>query len=73
MTDRVLVVDDEHQIGRTLELNLAARGYAVDVAASGELALELARRRHPDLVVLDLGLPGMDGIDVIKALRAWTD
>ncbi len=72
MTDRILVVDDEHQIGRTLELNLAARGYTVDLASSGELALELARRRHPDLVVLDLGLPGMDGIDVVKALRTWT-
>ncbi len=72
MTDRVLVVDDEAQISRTLELNLAARGYSVDLAASGESAIELAARRHPDLVVLDLGLPGMDGIDVIKALRAWT-
>jgi len=72
MTDRILVVDDEHQIGRTLELNLAARGYTVDLASSGELALELARRRHPDLVVVDLGLPGMDGIDVVKALRTWT-
>ena len=72
MTDRILVVDDERQIGRTLELNLAARGYAVDLAHSGELALEVARRRHPDLIVLDLGLPGMDGIDVVKALRAWT-
>lgn len=72
VTDRILVVDDERQIGRTLELNLAARGYAVDLAHSGELALELARRRHPDLIVLDLGLPGIDGIDVVKALRAWT-
>ena len=72
MTDRILVVDDEHQIGRTLELNLAARGYAVDLAATGELALEVARRRHPDLVVLDLGLPGIDGIDVVHGLRSWS-
>jgi two-component system KDP operon response regulator KdpE len=72
VTDRILVVDDEHQIGRTLELNLAARGYAVDLAGTGELALEVARRRHPDLVVLDLGLPGIDGIDVVHGLRAWS-
>jgi two-component system KDP operon response regulator KdpE len=72
VTDRILVVDDEHQIGRTLELNLAARGYAVDLAATGELALEVARRRHPDLVVLDLGLPGIDGIDVVHGLRSWS-
>ena len=57
---RILVVDDEPQIRRTLELNLAARGYDVDLATTGEQALELASRRHPDLVVLDLGLPGLD-------------
>lgn len=69
MTSRVLVVDDEPQIRRTLELNLAARGYQVDLAASGAAALELARR-HPDLVIVDLGLPGMDGLEVVARLRA---
>jgi two-component system, OmpR family, KDP operon response regulator KdpE len=68
---RVLIVDDEPQIRRTLELNLAARGFAVDQATSGEIALELATRLHPDLVIVDLGLPGIDGIDVIRQLRAW--
>jgi two-component system, OmpR family, KDP operon response regulator KdpE len=66
---RVLVVDDEPQILRALELNLVARGYHVDLAPSGEIALELAARRNPDLVILDLGLPGMDGINVVEALR----
>ena len=69
MSSRVLVVDDEPQIRRTLELNLAARGYHVDLASSGASALELARR-HPDLVIVDLGLPGMDGLEVVARLRA---
>jgi two-component system, OmpR family, KDP operon response regulator KdpE len=69
---RVLVVDDEAQIRRTLEVNLTARGYEVDLAATGEAALDLTARRHPDLVILDLGLPGMDGIDVVRGLRGWS-
>lgn len=69
---RILVVDDEPQILRALGTNLRARGYAVDLAASGEAALALAARHHPDLVVLDLGLPGIDGIEVIRGLRGWT-
>jgi two-component system KDP operon response regulator KdpE len=70
---RVLVVDDEPQIRRTLELNLAVRGYLVELAATGEAALELAARRHPDLVILDLGLPGVDGIEVVQSLRGWSN
>ncbi len=69
---RVLVVDDEPQILRTLATNLTARGYDVDTAPSGEEALRLAARHHPDVVVLDLGLPGMDGTQVIGGLRGWT-
>src|SRR6202790_5394847 len=69
---RILVVDDEPQIRRTLEVNLTARGYEVDLAATGESALDLAARRHPDLVILDLGLPGMDGIEVVRGLRGWS-
>jgi two-component system, OmpR family, KDP operon response regulator KdpE len=69
---RVLVVDDEQPILRTMAVNLRARGYDVDVAATGEEALDLAARHHPDLVVLDLGLPGISGIDVIRGLRGWT-
>jgi len=69
---RILVVDDEPQIRRALVINLRARGYEVDVADSGERALELAARNHPDAVVLDLGLPGIDGVDVIRGLRGWS-
>jgi two-component system KDP operon response regulator KdpE len=69
---RVLVVDDEPQIRRALGTNLRARGYEVDLAASGEEALSLAAERHPDVVILDLGLPGIDGIEVVRGLRGWT-
>jgi two-component system KDP operon response regulator KdpE len=69
---RVLVVDDEPQILRALSINLRARGYDVDLAASGEQALQLAAHDHPDLVVLDLGLPGIDGVEVIEGLRGWS-
>ncbi|MFE4637324.1 response regulator [Streptomyces sp. NPDC056773] len=69
---RVLVVDDEPQIVRALVINLKARKYEVDAAADGAGALEMAAARHPDVVVLDLGLPDMDGVEVIKGLRGWT-
>ncbi|MGW6618787.1 response regulator [Streptomyces sp. A0592] len=69
---RVLVVDDEPQIVRALVINLKARKYEVDAAADGASALELAAARHPDVVVLDLGLPDMDGVEVIRGLRGWT-
>ncbi|MFJ8163977.1 response regulator [Streptomyces sp. NPDC096136] len=69
---RVLVVDDEPQIVRALVINLKARRYEVDAAADGAGALELAAARHPDVVVLDLGLPDMDGVEVIRGLRGWT-
>ncbi|MET8810471.1 response regulator [Streptomyces sp. NPDC004549] len=69
---RVLVVDDEPQIVRALVINLKARQYEVDSAADGRTALELAASRHPDVVVLDLGLPDMDGVEVIRGLRGWT-
>jgi two-component system, OmpR family, KDP operon response regulator KdpE len=69
---RVLVVDDEAPILRALATNLRARGYTVDAAASGEEALDLAARHRPDAVILDLGLPGMSGIEVVAGLRGWT-
>jgi two-component system, OmpR family, KDP operon response regulator KdpE len=69
---RVLVVDDEQPILRAMAVNLRARGYTVDVAATGEEALALASRHHPDVVLLDLGLPGIGGLDVIRGLRGWT-
>jgi two-component system KDP operon response regulator KdpE len=70
---RVLAVDDEPPILRALSANLRARGYEVDLAANGEDALELVARHKPDAVILDLGLPGMSGLDVIRGLRGWTD
>jgi len=69
---RVLVVDDEPQILRGLRTNLVARGYEVDTAPDGEAALDLAAQRRPDIVILDLGLPGIDGVEVIRGLRTWT-
>ncbi|MFF4171672.1 response regulator [Streptomyces sp. NPDC001744] len=69
---RVLVVDDEPQIVRALVINLKARKYEVDSAPDGATALRLAADRHPDVVVLDLGLPDRDGVDVIRKLRGRT-
>ena len=69
---RVLVVDDEPQIRRALGINLRARGFDVEIVPDGERALDLAARKHPDVVVLDLGLPGMDGVEVIRGLRGWS-
>ena len=69
---RVLVVDDEPQIVRALSTNLRARGYDVVAAATGEEALRSAGSVRPDIVILDLGLPGIDGIEVVRGLRAWT-
>jgi two-component system KDP operon response regulator KdpE len=68
----VLLVDDEPQLLRALGINLRARAYDVHTAATGAAALEQARTHQPDLVVLDLGLPDMDGVEVIAGLRAWS-
>ncbi len=69
---RVLVVDDEPQMVRALRINLRARGYEVDAAPDGRTALDLAARRHPDVVILDLGLPDMEGAEVIAGVRGWS-
>jgi two-component system KDP operon response regulator KdpE len=69
---RVLVVDDEPQILRALRINLRVRDYEVHVAATGAEALDVAGRYPPDLVILDLGLPDLDGVEVIQGLRGWT-
>jgi two-component system, OmpR family, KDP operon response regulator KdpE len=69
---RILVVDDDPRILKTLEMNLRARAYTADLAETGEAALELAARHHPDVVILDLGLPGMDGLHVISEIRGWS-
>ncbi len=69
---RVLCVDDDPQILRALTANLRARGYEVDAADTGEGALRAAVSAPPDAVILDLGLPGMSGLEVIAGLRGWT-
>ncbi|MER7154312.1 response regulator transcription factor [Streptomyces lydicus] len=69
---RVLVVEDEPPLMRALEINLKARGYDVESAPDGAHALRRAAARPPDVVLLDLGLPDMDGNDVIKELRGWS-
>ena len=69
----VLVVDDEPQIRRALFLNLGARGYEVFEATTGEAAIAFVKARHPDVVLLDLGLPDMDGIVVLESIRQWSD
>ncbi|GIJ52369.1 DNA-binding response regulator [Virgisporangium aliadipatigenens] len=69
---RILIVDDEPQILRALRINLQARQYTVVSAADGTQALAAASADRPDLIVLDLGLPDLDGVDVIRRLRTWT-
>ena len=69
---RVLVVDDDAPLARALAITLTARGYQVDTAGTGAAALAAAAARPPDVVVLDLGLPDLDGVDVVTALRGWT-
>jgi two-component system, OmpR family, KDP operon response regulator KdpE len=72
MAHRVLVVDDEPAMLRALRINLRAREYEVVTAATGMEALAEARRRPPDAVILDLGLPDVDGMEVIRRLRGWS-
>ena len=68
---KVLVIDDEPQILRALRINLSVRGYEVIAAATGAAALKAAAEQRPDVVVLDLNLPDMDGIEVLGGLRGW--
>ncbi len=69
---RILVVDDDAQILRAMRINLRARGYEVDTAFDGTTALRAAAQNQPDVVLLDLGLPDMEGGEVIEGLRGWT-
>jgi len=69
---KVLLIDDEVRFARALAISLRARGYDVDTATTGEEGLEQAAHGHPDVIVLDLGLPGIDGVDVLRGLRGWT-
>jgi two-component system alkaline phosphatase synthesis response regulator PhoP len=70
---RILIVDDEPLITKTLQAYLEQEGFSVDVAADGDSALKLARTGHPRLVVLDIMLPGMDGLEVLRRLRQESD
>ena len=69
---RLLVVEDDLALLRALAITLRVHGYEIDTAADGATALAHAARRPPDLVVLDLGLPDLDGVDVIRGLRGWS-
>jgi two-component system KDP operon response regulator KdpE len=69
---KVLVVEDEPQLLRAMRITLHARGYEVCTAATGQRALTEAAAAHPDLIVLDLGLPDLDGVTVIEGLRSWS-
>jgi len=71
-TDRVLVVEDDRAVTRVVSAALRNRGYSVHSATTGEAALVAAEKEGPDVVVLDLGLPDIDGIDVCRRLRAWS-
>ncbi len=70
---KALIIDDETQMRRLLRMVLESRGYEVCEAADGQLGLQEAALHRPDVVLLDLGLPGMNGIDVLKRLREWSD
>ena len=70
---RVLIIDDEPQILRALRINLTVRGYEVTTAATGAAALRAAAETRPEVIVLDLGLPDMDGLEVLAGLRGWND
>jgi two-component system, OmpR family, KDP operon response regulator KdpE len=70
-TDPILIIDDEVQIRRLLEITLSANGYKITEASTGKEGLELAATRHPSLIILDLGLPDTDGIEILKKLREW--
>ena len=70
---RVLVVEDERGLRQALGINLRARDYEVTLAEDGRSALTAAANEHPDAVVLDLGLPDMDGVEVIEGLRGWSE
>jgi two-component system KDP operon response regulator KdpE len=70
---RILIVEDEQQLARALRINLRARTYDVDIAGTAAEALDLAARSNPDLVLLDLSLPDLDGLEVIRGLRGWSD
>ena len=69
---RILLADDDEQLQRALRITLGARGYEIIAAHDGAEAIDLAANAHPDLILLDLGMPKVEGVDVIRAVRAWS-
>jgi two-component system KDP operon response regulator KdpE len=69
---RILIIDDDISLLRAVGISLRARGYEVIVARGGEEGLSLAAHKRPDVILLDLGLPGIDGIEVVRGLRGWS-
>ena len=70
---KLLIADDDPQMIRALRITLTAKGYEVVTASDGKQALDAAIREHPDLVVIDLGMPGLTGVEVIQAIRGWSE
>ena len=70
---RVLIIDDDVSLLRAVGISLKVRGYEVIVARRGEEGLDLAAHKRPDVILLDLGLPGIDGVEVVRGLRGWSE
>ncbi len=71
VSDAILIIDDEVQIRRLLEITLSAGGYKISEASTGKEGLALAATRQPALIILDLGLPDTDGLEILRKLREW--
>ena len=70
-TDTILVIDDEVQIRRLLEITLSSNGYKISETSTGKDGIIAAATQHPSLIILDLGLPDIDGFEILKKLREW--
>ena len=73
LKDKVLIIEDEQSISNFISTILAANGYDTLIASSGEEALSYITSRCPDLIILDLGLPDMDGVDILREVRSWSN